>query len=537
MSPKDSLEQAESVQHDENATSDAVANVGLLVNQEQHDETVLHALIHRPWTTLWIAYAIFVMLITSFDNGAGSTVISIPRFRQDYGSPYAGNFVLPSKWQSAYSGGPTAATVLAAFAAGYISDKIGRKLTYLICFVIVFVGITLETVSHGSNAIFFGGKFICGLAIGGFLSNSMTYIAEVSPLALRGIATAASAVALALGPFIVSLLQNAYGTLESEWAYKSIFVAQYGITAVALLIWPFMPESSTWLVSHDKEEQGLRTLKRFGQDANEAGRTVSNIKWTLEMASRETEGASYLECFRKSNLRRTVVAIAPLSIQAFSGILFAAYTTYYTELAGYSIEESYRINIGGQVLAMGGNITSWFLIDRVGRRDLTFWGVVLITIVLTITGGLGTVPERSYIQGTVALLLMYAFLYNATIGATAYTALSEIATSRLRAKTTSLGLMLQSALFTMWAFVLPYIFNPDKANLGAKTAFIFAGTSMICCVYLWFCHPETAGRSLEELDEMFIKRIPARKFKAYITEAEQSGAEIKKQKDQEESRS
>jgi SP family general alpha glucoside:H+ symporter-like MFS transporter len=46
-------------------------------------------------------------------------------------------------------------------------------------------------------------------------------------------------------------------------------------------------------------------------------------------------------------------------------------------------------------------------------------------------------------------------------------------------------------------------------------------------VYLYFCHPETSGRSYEEIDEMFMKHVPARQFKTYRTEAEQRGVEAK----------
>lgn len=67
----------------------------------------------------------------------------------------------------------------------------------------------------------------------------------------------------------------------------------------------------------------------------------------------------------------------------------------------------------------------------------------------------------------------------------------------------------------MWGFVLPYLFNPNKANLGAKVAFIFGGLSVLCLIYLWFCQPETTGLSYEELDELFINRVPTRKFQQY----------------------
>ena len=106
-------------------------------------------------------------------------------------------------------------------------------------------------------------------------------------------------------------------------------------------------------------------------------------------------------------------------------------------------------------------------------------------------------------------------MYNLSIGAVAFTILAEVSTSRLRAKTVGIGLAVVNGLNMMWSFVLPYLFNPDKANLGAKVAFIFGGCSTLCLVYLWFELPETAGRTYKELDEMFIKKIPARCFKSY----------------------
>jgi hypothetical protein len=64
----------------------------------------------------------------------------------------------------------------------------------------------------------------------------------------------------------------------------------------------------------------------------------------------------------------------------------------------------------------------------------------------------------------------------------------------------------------MWGFVLPYLFNPDKANLGAKVTFIFGALSVLSIVYLWFYQPESAGLSYERLDELFIGRVKAKMF-------------------------
>lgn len=91
----------------------------------------------------------------------------------------------------------------------------------------------------------------------------------------------------------------------------------------------------------------------------------------------------------------------------------------------------------------------------------------------------------------------------------------------------STQLLSQNYSQCMWNFVLPYLFNPDQANLGAKTAFIFGGFSIFCCVYLYFYHPETKGRSYQELDELFAKGVPARQFASYVTDAQTEAIRVK----------
>ncbi|KAI1342850.1 MFS hexose transporter [Xylariaceae sp. FL0016] len=483
----------------------------------------LHRIKTNSWPLVWCVYAIGVLVLSSFDNQAGSAVLGIPQFRKDFGHPYEGDYVLPAEWQSAYSGAPVASAIVGSLGSGVIADRFGRKRAYALCYLFMFTAITLETVST-TNQVFFAGKLVVGFAIGGFTTVSMTYIAEISPVALRGILTGAAAIAFAIGPLIVSFIVNETGTQPNRWAYRTIFVCQYGVSAVGACLLPLVPESPWWLVAQRRDQKAIRSLRRLGHNAEQAEEQKTAIFNTLENIRQETDGASYLECFRKSNLRRTIIAVTPLSIQAFCGIYFVSlYSTYYQQLAGYSTKASFSLTIALDGLSTLGNITSWLLINRVGRRNLTIWGIAILTALLCVTGGLAVAATPSAIKGTVALLLVYCYIYNATIGATAYALLVEVATTRLRAKTASMALALQNALFTMWAFVLPFLFNPDQANLGAKVTFIFGGLGVFCTVYLWFYQPEIAGRSFEELDEMFMKRIPARQFKGYRAESKTEG--------------
>lgn len=211
----------------------------------------------------------------------------------------------------------------------------------------------------------------------------------------------------------------------------------------------------------------------------------------------------------------------PYNIQTFSGIAFVAgYFTYYLQLAGYSTSMSYRLQIAQPVVSIVGNIMAALLSDRVGRRNLTVYGFMFLTCLLLITGGLGTGTSQGMIQGTVAFILLFSWCYNLSIGSTAFSLLCEVSTARLRVKTIAIGYATHAALNVMWQFTIPYMFNPDKGDLGAKIAFVFGGLSFVCILYFWFFQPETSGRSYQELDEMFAKGVPPRSFKGYKTDVQ-----------------
>ncbi|KAL0933855.1 Maltose permease MAL31-like protein 2 [Colletotrichum truncatum] len=512
---------------------EAQAQLANLGNQEEHELGKWESLRKYPKASFWCVYAVWCVLVLSFENQAGGSILSIPEFRKDFGHFYNGDYVLDTKWQSAFNGAPVASAVVGALGSGNLADWLGRKTSIMICLAVSFVGITLEFVAT-TNEVFFAGKFVNGFPIGALASITVTYIGEITPLALRGLFTCLTGLSYTLGPLVAALIINETGTYNNRWAYRAVFCAQYGFAAIAaVLIW-FMPESPWYLAIKGKDDQALKSLTKLGHPGDEGRVRLAVIHQTLDQVKSETAGASYLECFRKSNLRRTIISVSPLCIQSLSGITFAAsYSTYYMQLAGYSTAESFKLQIVQQVISLIGNVMSWYLVDRVGRRSLTVYGLAVLTVILLVTGGLALPGTLATNKGTVALILLYCWWYNVTIGATAYTILAEVSTSRLRIKTIAIGLALQKALETMWNFVLPYLFNPDQLNLGAKLAFIFGGLAVISLVHLWFNLPETAGRTYEELDEMFMKEVPSRSFKKYVPEATVRGQAVKTALDKE----
>lgn len=59
-------------------------------------------------------------------------------------------------------------------------------------------------------------------------------------------------------------------------------------------------------------------------------------------------------------------------------------------------------------------------------------------------------------------------------------------------------------------FLIPYLVNPDEANLRGKVGFIFGGLGALGTIWAFFFVPELKGRTFREIDTMFQQRVPPR---------------------------
>ncbi|ANB12066.1 Mal11p [Sugiyamaella lignohabitans] len=477
-----------------------------------------------PKIFFWIGVMLWMLILMGFDNSAGGQVLSIPKFRENFGGGLFvdGNFLLSASWQSAIQAGPTAMNVVGLYVGSYTADHLGKRIVLFAAICISFAAIGVE-YSCKTIETFFAGKMVNGFALGIMSALCVSYVAEISPLSIRGIATGCCNLSQTIGPFIGSILGNYVGTKNNDWSYKSLFVAQWLFGGIAILVQPWMPESPAFYLKKGKEDKARKQLRRLCSNEEDAEDQLNVLKITLYEAEQLYNGGSYIQCFKGTNLRRTLLAGLVFFTHPMSGVSFnSSYGPFIYQLIGISAQESFRIGIGAQVLSMGGTIASFFIIDRFGRRPLILCGLTALMINLLCTGITGTQSQHSAAARTacVAFLTMFNFWYNGGIGAIAYAIASEIPTSVLRTKTVAIALSVNQGFGTMWTFVLPFIINPNEGNLGPKVGFIFFALSMINLVLLYLFLPEIAHRTFEELDELFANHVPAREFKKYITAAE-----------------
>ena len=94
---------------------------------------------------------------------------------------------------------------------------------------------------------------------------------------------------------------------------------------------PFAPESPWWLVRKGRFEDAEHALKRLASPAVDVKSTLAMIIETDRLEVELETGTTYLDCFKKINLRRTEISVGVYTIQVFSGIYLVGYATYFFE--------------------------------------------------------------------------------------------------------------------------------------------------------------------------------------------------------------
>lgn len=91
---------------------------------------------------------------------------------------------------------------------------------------------------------------------------------------------------------------------------------------------------------------------------------------------------------------------------------------------------------------------------------------------------------------------------------------AEVAHLRLRDKNALTVYCTQFIFDFIVTLTLPYLLDAGKANLQSKVGFIYGGCGVLGLIWAYFCLPDMTGRSLEELEEMWAERVPAREFRS-----------------------
>lgn len=484
--------------------------------QTEHAMTHLQA-IKAYWTAFgWCMFMCIGALLWGYDAQISGGTLSIPSFRRDFGytDPSSGSYILQASWQSAFNSASSIGGTFGGLVIGWLADTVGRRGAVACAGLLSIAAVFLQFFCPTHvNGMLLAGKLLNGVSLGMYVSCAASYCAEISPLALRGITTGSVNLWIVIGQFLSNCVIEGTGTRTDAYAYRIPFAIQWIFPVILLIGLPFAPESPWYLIRKGRIEDAARIISRLARNGVDVDLFVQQIQDTIAIEEQNKASTTYLDCFRGANRRRTLIALMVFVLQQSTGVVFVlGFSTYFFQLAGFNDSNSFRLGVGVTAIGIVGNLCALFTVNRFGRRGLFFWGMVACTVINFCVAFSSLPNNKAGNWAAAAFTIIYNYAYQCGIGPLGYIIFAEVGSGKLRSKTVGIGICANQILGTVANVVIPYLVNPDEADLKGKVGFIFGGLGLIGCVWTWFGIPETKQRTVDELDALFEARVPAHKF-------------------------
>ncbi|PNP44994.1 hypothetical protein TGAM01_v206311 [Trichoderma gamsii] len=508
----------------EKATINEIADNARLAAEAEHELSPFQAVRRYPRAVLWCLLISMCVIMEGYDTSLLSNFYAYPEFAKRYGkfNEISGNYQLSAPWQAGLGNASGVGSFFGTLLNGYLVHRFGHlrvitgALFCLTCFIfIVFFA--------PNNKVLLVGEFLCGFPWGIFATTAPAYASEVLPMALRTYLTSWTNMCFIIGQLIASGVLAGLVNNTTQWSYRIPFAIQWFWPVVLGPILFFAPETPWHLVRAGNIDEAKKSLKRLrpNDSEEELQESLNLIIYTNNLEEQLSVGTSYWDCFKGFELRRTEISCMCMVGQVLCGICFAYNSTYFFQQIGLTSTQTYHLNVGGTGMALFGTLVCWFFImPNFGYRT-TYWvGMGGMCAILIIIGGLNVHTNEKPVAMTQAVLtLIWTLIFQLSVGQLGWALPAELGSTRLRQKTICLARNSYAVTAVVAGVLQPYFMNPSEWNLKGYTGFIWGGTAFLMTVWAYFRLPESKGRTYEELDILFARRVSARKFANYRIDA------------------
>ncbi|KAF7546714.1 hypothetical protein G7Z17_g8232 [Cylindrodendrum hubeiense] len=478
---------------------------------------------HMTWPLLWVAiYCSIGGIGFGIDFGYWSGMLGMKQFKHDFGvyDPQADAYYLPSSWKSAGSGPPIAGLAIGSLISGLIGNRLGRISTFRISSYISIVGIVIQSASIGSYWQLTVGRIINSLALGIVANAVPAYLAEVSPLSIRGTLVNCYQFAIGVGAVLVNTATWGMQARSDQWAYRLVMIIQIVQPIFFVLGSFFIPESPRWLLGKGHQERAISALQTLQSGTpRELIEREAGLIAAAEEENRANFNNSWKECFIGSNLRRTLIATGVQCFKQAQGDSFmSSYSVLFFQSLG--VQDVYKIMILFLLTMALSSGFGFYIPDRFGRRPILISTAALMGVCMYIVAGLkgfSLAESASATKGATAALFIWEFAMSVGWSSCVWIVTAEVPSLQLREKTMTIATFSGFCVSILITFVNPFIQDEGYGNLGACVGFLYGGFSFVAAIWAYLTLPETAFRTLEELDELFQADIPTRQFRKFIS--------------------
>lgn len=443
--------------------------------------------------------------------------------------------------------------LVGCFAIWPVNNRHGRRVAIVVCSLVFCLGVVLEVVNLHSLGVFYLGRVICGLGVGGSSSVIPIYLSEMAPKEIRGRLGSCYQFMFTIGILISYWIDYAMKFIPSGPAQWQIPIALQlvpgGLMGLGVLT---LEESVRWLVSKGQHEQARRSLEwiRASSDKTVVDE-LAEIRAGIEDERRARAGFSVHELLEGPNAHRILLAVGIFLAQQSTGATALAYfgPQFFSMVVGagnqnqnHNQNQNLSLLLTGifgviKVLSCGAFIL--FISDRFGRKTLLLAGAGFMAVCMVMTAAMvktttttsstdesHQIPQITTAAATVAaaaaatptpksiltiaLIYLNIIAFNLSWGPLPWPYVSEIFPTRIREPGVAFGVGAQWLFNLLWSSGTPYLLaglggggGGESGGKGWATFLLFGILDIFILGFVSCCLKETNRKTLEEINAMF----------------------------------
>ncbi|KAL2862815.1 sugar porter family MFS transporter [Aspergillus lucknowensis] len=441
------------------------------------------------------------------DSGIIATTLGHDTFKHAMLGPTGTNAPLTGAIVSLYNVGQAIGT----FGAGYSANRFSRRWTICGSAVIAIIGAVLQSAAVNPGMMI-AGRFFAGVGCGIILTVVPIYIAEVSPPEKRGMIVGLQGFMISIGFFAANWIGygGAFANGDAQWRIPLAMQIPVPLAlAVGCCLIPYSPR---WLVQQERYEEAQAVLEMIHAttgDDDRALRELGEIRSQIQVEATQVTnfGVAVTSLLSRKYLHRTWMACFILVMGQFSGSsVIQNYQSSFYEAVGFTGRTSLLISGIYGIMGVLGQLIYLFCAADKWPRTRTLWvgslflsAMIAICMALSAIYGSESNSNLSGARAAIAMIFIYSCGYAVFFNATIWVVPSELFPFFLRS--TGMGLAVFSK--SVAAIVLSQITPTAMENVGWRYYALFIATNFGAAFVYFFLLPETSGKTLEEIAELF----------------------------------
>ena len=399
--------------------------------------------------------------------------------------------------------------IIGGLISGYFSRQFGRKNSLIFAAILFtvsalgsaypeFLFFTKGEPSISLLVMFNVYRIIGGIGVGLASAVVPMYIGEIAPADIRGRLVSFNQFAIIFGMLVVYFVNYLIANGQTvSWindiGWRYMFASEAVPAVLFGLLLFFVPETPRYLALKKKDSQALAVLTKINGE-KEANSILADIKATLGTNMKREKLFAYGKIV-------IVIGILLSVFQQFVGINVALYyAPRIFESMGAAKDASMLQTIVMGLVNVIFTILAILTVDKWGRKPLLIVGSIGMAI------GMFGVSSLAYFEiigiSTLVFIIIYTASFMMSWGPICWVLISEIFPNKIRGQAVAIAVAAQWAANYFISSTYPMMMEYS----GALTYGFYGIMSVLSAIFVWKLVPETKGKTLEQMDELWRSR-------------------------------